>query len=304
MKPEDYFKPGSVAFIQAQEAINVINAAKAAGLPEAEQYERSFMASLDLVKKNRSWSGFDANRKAIAGLAPQINSIAESRNKQTSVIKGLDNALALSREIGNVVAPETLARLDVAKQSGDINAIESISKYIDDTNKSAQDRNARLTEERSKAEMATPSTPKKTVGDISFEQNSKAALRYADELTAAINKYGTFETYDSKGAAKLGQLPYQMAIAYAKTVDPTSVAREGEVDAAKKYLIPMGMFTRKETALAAASEFKKDIEARVKEYNATTGVSAEATDTATEEDVTTPIQKANKEANDFFNRNR
>ena len=155
-----------------------------------------------------------------------------------------------------------------------------------------------------KGDTQTPlSTPKKTVGDISFEQNSKAALRYADELTAAIKKYGTFESYDSAGSAKLGQLPYQMAIAYAKTVDPTSVAREGEVEAAKKYLIPTGMWTREETALAAASEFKKDIEARIKEYNATTGVSAEATGSNVEvsETNTSPREKEINNINTFFN---
>lgn len=81
MNPEDYFKPGSVAFIQAQEAINVINAAKAAGLPEAEQYEKSFMSSLDLVKNNSNWSGFDANRKAISGLAQQVQNVATEKNK-------------------------------------------------------------------------------------------------------------------------------------------------------------------------------------------------------------------------------
>jgi len=149
----------------------------------------------------------------------------------------------------------------------------------------------------------TPTTPKKTASDVSFEQNSKAALRYADELIATLNKYGTFEIYDSKGAAKLGQLPYQMAIAYAKTVDPSSVAREGEVDAAKKYLIPTGISTRKETALAAAEEFKKDIEARIKEYNATVGVGAEATGSNVEvsETNTSPGEKEINNINTFFN---
>lgn len=120
--------------------------------------------------------------------------------------------------------------------------------------------------------------PKKTTADIAFEQNAASALRLSKQLSEAIKKYGTFEAASPEGSAKLGQLPYQLAIAYAKTVDPSSVAREGEVDAAKKYLIPMGITTRNETALIAAEEFKKDIEERVKQYKASTGLETSIVD--------------------------
>ena len=114
-------------------------------------------------------------------------------------------------------------------------------------------------------------TPKKTQADVTFEQNASAALRFTDQLTDAIKKYGTFEIASSAGSAKLGQLPYQMAIAYAKTVDPSSVAREGEVAAAQKYLIPLGLTTRNETALSAAKSFRDDIVERVNQYKKSTG---------------------------------
>jgi hypothetical protein len=126
--------------------------------------------------------------------------------------------------------------------------------------------------------------PKKTTADITFEQNAASAMRFTNQLADAIKKYGTFELASPEGSAKLGQLPYQMAIAYAKTVDPSSVAREGEVAAAQKYLIPMGIGTRNETALFAAEEFKKDIEERVRQYKKSTGseMSIEGIDTKTE----------------------
>ncbi len=114
-------------------------------------------------------------------------------------------------------------------------------------------------------------TPKKTQADVTFEQNASAALRFTDQLTDAINQYGTFEIASSEGSAKLGQLPYQMAIAYAKTVDPSSVAREGEVAAAQKYLIPLGAGTRNDTALAAAKSFRSDIVERINQYKKSTG---------------------------------
>ena len=114
-------------------------------------------------------------------------------------------------------------------------------------------------------------TPKKTKADVTFEQNASAALRFTDQLTDAINKYGTFEIGSSEGSARLGQLPYQLAIAYSKTVDPDSVAREGEVAAAQKYLIPLGAGTRNDTALAAAKSFREEIVAKVDQYKKSTG---------------------------------
>lgn len=145
--------------------------------------------------------------------------------------------------------------------------------------------------------------PKKTAADVTFEQNASAALRFTNQLSDAIKKYGTFEMASPEGSAQLGQLPYQMAIAYAKTVDPSSVAREGEVSAAQKYLIPIGLGTRNETALKAAESFKKDIEERVRQYKKSTGadISIEGIDktTSDQEDEEPTVSGANSYFNQF-----
>lgn len=145
--------------------------------------------------------------------------------------------------------------------------------------------------------------PKKTAADVTFEQNASAALRFTNQLSDAIKKYGTFEMASPEGSAQLGQLPYQMAIAYAKTVDPSSVAREGEVSAAQKYLIPIGLGTRNETALKAAEAFKKDIQERVRQYKKSTGadISIEGIDktTSDQEDEEPTVSGANSYFNQF-----
>lgn len=110
-----------------------------------------------------------------------------------------------------------------------------------------------------------------SAADLAFESNASAALRYADEFENTIRKFGTFEVGSPEGSAKLGQLPYQMAIAYAKIVDPASVAREGEVAAAQKYIIPTGLLTRNDTALNAISNFRNDILNRTSEYSRISG---------------------------------
>jgi len=118
MKPEDYFQPGSVPFIQAQEAISVINAAKAAGLPEAEQYEKSFMSSLDIVRRNNDWSGFDANRQAISGLVPQIQSVAKEKTEISGLANQIDATKTLFESSGGKLTEAQLAAIETAKAQG------------------------------------------------------------------------------------------------------------------------------------------------------------------------------------------
>lgn len=149
-------------------------------------------------------------------------------------------------------------------------------------------------------EVKEDSKPKKTEGNITFEQNAAAALRYADSLSEAIGKYGTAEIVNPAGSAILKQLPYQMAISYAKLVDPTSVAREGEVASAEKYLIPLGAFTRESTANEALKNFRADIVSRVEQYQKSTGKDIEL-DTGKK-----PVKKAEeptvKASNSYFNK--
>jgi hypothetical protein len=116
--------------------------------------------------------------------------------------------------------------------------------------------------------------PKKSAADITFEQNANSAIRYSNELYNTIKEGGTWESYllgDPKIQARLNQLPYQMAIAYAKTVDPSSVAREGEVAAAQKYLIPLGLTKRQDVALQSVENFRRDIVDQMQSYKKATG---------------------------------
>lgn len=277
MNPADYFKEGSEGYIQTREALDIINAGREAELPNMDQYEKDLESSILLAKQSgwKQWSGFDTNRKAISGLAPQIQNVSKEKNEINQVASRLRANAALFESRGGTFTEEQVSAIAKAAEVGDKDTLSTFNDFIVDQNKSLSDLDAKRAEETMKASMASKEGPKKTVGDITFEQNSTAALRYADELEETINTYGTYEAYNSTGSAKLAQLPYQMAIAYAKIVDPTSVAREGEVESAKKYLIPIGMGTRDETALAALRGFRKDIEERVKEYKKSTGSSIE-----------------------------
>lgn len=300
---DEHFSKGSAGHEIASQALSQINQARDAGFnEEADRLETSLEASIINLRKSKGKdvSGFNTVLKSIGGLAPQVQAVAKEKNETNQVARRLDANMALFKSRGGAFTEEQISAISKAAEVGDKDLLSTFNDFVIDQNKSLTDLDTKKAEEVMKASMTSTEKPKKTVGDISFEQNATAALRYANELEDAIKQYGTTETYSSAGSAKLAQLPYQMAIAYAKTVDPTSVAREGEVDAAKKYLIPMGAFTRNDTALAAASEFKKDIQKRIDQYKQSTGA-----DIKIAEEPTTPETKPNpvKAANDFFKQN-
>jgi hypothetical protein len=96
--------------------------------------------------------------------------------------------------------------------------------------------------------------PKPTESDVSFGTNIAVAEKSLKDLRDAIKRNGTWESEwvgNSKDAATLDQAPYQLAIALAKIADPSSVAREGEVASAQKYLVKTGMLENRKTSLAA-----------------------------------------------------
>ena len=126
-----------------------------------------------------------------------------------------------------------------------------------------------------------------TQADFAFESNIREAYRMADELESTVKKYGNFETVDPEGSAILNQIPYLFSVSLAKVLDPGSVAREGEVEAAKKFAIPMGtspvsvgfnnLLTGPTTAttLAAIKSMRTRLRARAEDYKSIAGRTVE-----------------------------
>lgn len=121
-------------------------------------------------------------------------------------------------------------------------------------------------------QVKSPDAVKLEQGDKTFMINAAEYRTQLDGLEKTINEYGTAEVMSPKGAADLNQAGYKLAILYAKIVDPQSVAREGEVEAAKKYIIPLGPGTRSSTALAALKNQRDEIARRVGLFEKINGV--------------------------------
>jgi hypothetical protein len=82
-----------------------------------------------------------------------------------------------------------------------------------------------------------------------------------------ISSKGTFEAFGPHNAKLDGAL-YDLAVDYAKLVDPATAAREKEVESANKYLLPIreanGFSMSNKTALAIIDEFQKKVDNRKK----------------------------------------
>lgn len=104
--------------------------------------------------------------------------------------------------------------------------------------------------------------PRKSDGDVAFGANVEVAGKMLGELEAAVKRSGTYESAwfgNEEDSATLDSNPYKLAITYAKIVDPASVAREGEVAAAQKYLIELGALSNRGKVLKQISHMKKTI---------------------------------------------
>lgn len=101
--------------------------------------------------------------------------------------------------------------------------------------------------------------------------NLQDARRYAQEIDDVVSKSGNWESRfgDPNANAVLERNPYLLAIAMAKVLDPGSVAREGEVAAAKKFLLPMGLTVPNEVTRAAVRKQLADLDRRAENMGVT-----------------------------------
>jgi hypothetical protein len=122
---------------------------------------------------------------------------------------------------------------------------------------------------------AKKETPKLEVSDKTFMSNATEYMQQLTDLENIVKTYGNVEVNipavssekSTAASAKLQQLPYKMAITYSKIVDPSSVAREGEVAAAQKYLIPAGLTVSNDVTLAAIKNQREEIKRRITQFN-------------------------------------
>ena len=255
----------------------------------------------------------------------QLAGTITSKGDPRSIFEGISKSYGASLGKQPTQTESGQPQEALKKEAGTAAAIAGINSLVEKSTKSGNNPDPNLIDAARKlavydpkeamrmVETSTPVLPpapkeperKKSAADITFEQNANSAFRYANDLLDTIEKGGTWESEmlgDPQIAAKLNQLPYQMAIAYAKTVDPSSVAREGEVAAAKQYLIPLGMMKSKEVAKASIENFRQDIKNQMESYKKAAGVELEIPQIPEAKKEAENKEKTVKGSNQFFNK--
>jgi hypothetical protein len=112
------------------------------------------------------------------------------------------------------------------------------------------------------------------------KSETETAYRYnslkknAEDLKRLVQENGT-AAFTGPAGSQMDSKIYQMAVDYAKLVDPDSVAREGEVAAAQKYMLPFrqfgGLATKNSTALSQIDNYLSDLDQRLAAREQATG---------------------------------
>lgn len=123
------------------------------------------------------------------------------------------------------------------------------------------------------------------------------SMQNAGELKNLIKEHGTVD--EGVPGAKMEKLIFELAIDFAKVADPDSVAREGEVAAAKKYMLPIrnlrGFRYTNAQAIELLDNYIQDLQnrkaARDRNTPAPGGALGTTTNSATKKSTLTPEQQ-------------
>ncbi len=261
----------SKALLSANEKVQQV---KMSGVKDTEQRLQLGQIAQNLVAEMSAYgSTAQAVEQARLNFTPKTYQSADAArldamltgNEGLATVADAADKQSMNSELVKMKAQERI-RMDAAKEQ------ELFREKMQERAFAQQDKL-----EANKLEREGIKANKKKMGelkqaDIDFESNSSAALRNIQELKKTVGKSGNYESNsiyspasDPKAAADLSQNFLDTAIAYAKIVDPTSVAREGEVETAKKYAIPSGLTISNKTTLQALHKMEQKIKERMKD---------------------------------------
>lgn len=262
--------------------------------PEQELSERqllrNYLQSLQVRRDNESQL-MDMNRDA--GQNSRVAMLAEGLSKAASKMGNLMGKPTGSTmegfgkqagaiEMGNVdearkIMAESDPTAELARQAQIAQMMESIrasraktaqgEAAVTGKIQSDATRNAILAGKAGKgAASQKPTAEQSKLRQQEREYNERYAKIQTNlkSLSDMVRDKGTWELTGTHNS-DLDRLNYKIAIDYAKIVDPESVAREGEVKAAQKYLLPITPsfehgYTRTETALKLIRNFSQELE--------------------------------------------
>lgn len=135
---DEHFEKGTAVYEYASQAIDQLNAARAAGLNEqADRLEDSFLQSIISLRKTNGTdpSGFNAVRQSIGELTPVIEQQRKSQINFQTAESRIDAVLNQAGAAGANVPNEVLKAVRIAKLNKNAEALDSYAEGIEETNK-------------------------------------------------------------------------------------------------------------------------------------------------------------------------
>lgn len=255
--------------------------AQAIGMMEAEKAEKRQQARADIKDIRAAKSLLDQQIMGREGVLEERGIRAKEKGEEMALKKGIaEQELSTKKELAEAdrqfKAQEAAEKrkFDEAKYRADNATTLEGKRMWADAMRSQSDQIRDLKKEQLQIQWqklqqdAEAKAAKKDEKNAAFTANTDVARNLLGQLKEVINRSGTYETRfgNEADSAVLDAVPYQLAITYAKIVDPSSVAREGEVAAAQKYLIKLGPTADKKVALQQIKHFEDTIEAYTKAF--------------------------------------
>jgi hypothetical protein len=245
------------AFSQSlAEANEQVRQIKGSALKEHEQRAALQQLSDSLVMRMASIGAPATTLQAVAGAVGPTPFLSPEQLINQGVQSGNQGMVDQGTTILN--------QINKPKEEAEKRRFNQQQKMQQDLFKQQDERDAEKAKLAIQLETMRANKQKQNQADVDFQTNVDSALKNAKQLNDTFKTFGNFEFSDPKASAVLNQAAYDLAIAYAKIVDPATAAREGEVAAAQKYMIPMGMSTRNSVTMASINEYMKKIQQRVK----------------------------------------
>jgi uncharacterized protein (DUF305 family) len=217
-----------------------------AGVLKGAQHGPSGTSFSNLVKRKEPSGGFetedDVKKQYIEALLKDYENSAKLDLEKQKSMTGFENQRLLQQMRGEQA--KDIEQMRGARASAQRQASQQMAEQKAKEKKAEREKNSR--------------------SEVDYRADQ--ILAKADELYNAIKEEGTMNLTGPHDT-KLQRLIYEIAIDYAKLVDPGSVAREGEVAAAQKFMLPVtGFWIKNNTALKTIDDFRKSVRSRKNDF--------------------------------------
>lgn len=191
--------------------------------------------------------------------------------------------LAEKRDAEIKAKEEAKMKLELAKIRGENDPMKALMYGLKQSEENRQRGEYEMKKEKFESDMAEKE--KKASQEDELTARYKNQMRNLDKLTKIVNDMSAYQASGivegianlfkddpTSFSSEIDKTIYDLALDYAKIVDPTSVAREGEVAAAEKYALPIKRYIltgQKGAALRLIEKHREDVESRVRSSSKT-----------------------------------